>query len=99
MSSASSWRAHNCPPPRPLRNPSLRLSSRAGTFRPLDMLHDHTELIEPWIGLGLMLALVRGREAAQEFTDRGSNRPPLVATSFGSSATAETPRPEHRRAL
>lgn len=63
------------------------------------MLHDHTELIEPWIGLGLMLALVRGREAAQEFTDRGSNRPPLVATSFASSATAETPRPEHRRAL
>ena len=63
------------------------------------MLYDHTELIEPWIGLGLMLALVRGREAAQEFTDRGSNRPPLVATSFGSSATAETPRPEHRRAL
>jgi hypothetical protein len=63
------------------------------------MLHDHTELIEPWIGRGLMLALVRGREAAQEFTDRGSNRPPLVATSFGASATAETPRPEHRRAL
>jgi hypothetical protein len=43
--------------------------------------------------------LVHGREAAQEFTDRGSNRPPLVATSFASSATAETPRPEHRRAL
>jgi hypothetical protein len=21
------------------------------------MLHDHTELIEPWIGLGLMLAV------------------------------------------
>jgi hypothetical protein len=45
----------------PLRNRSLTdswlSSSKAAPFQVPGMLHDRTELIEPWVGLGLIVAV------------------------------------------